>query len=106
MHVFTKFGRVVTCYEGLPPIKSHKSFNMWSHVQNKKHRHSQDAYGHHTCQGGEILRRAPIYKFAWPFNEVVLWDHMTNEMYYVYTSRRPMNTKPGKVQTYRQRLST
>ena len=38
--------------------------------------HYQSAYGHHTWQDGNLPWWALAYKVTWPFNHVVLWDHM------------------------------
>ena len=45
--------------------------------------HFHNAFGHQTCQGGDIL--------------------LINLIYYISTCRRPMDTKLGKVLTYRER---
>ena len=58
----TKFGLVVTFYEGLPFINSHY----------------QSAYGHQIWQDGYMPGVAPAHKVIQPFRHVVLPDHMKN----------------------------
>ena len=57
----------------------------------------QNAYGHQTCQGGDI---PPIY-----LHDIsgVLWVHLTNKIH-IPTCRRPASTKLDKVLTYCERL--
>ena len=40
----------------------------------------------------------------WPFNHVVLWGHMTNEIYRISICRRPMTTQLDNVLSYHERL--
>ena len=50
-----KHDNVVTYCEGLTPIKPHNPLNMLSHDKLKTlNSHYHNAYGHHTCQGGNI----------------------------------------------------
>ena len=66
-------------HEELPLIKSHNLLNMWPRdfmwqiedIEN-------NAHDHQTCQCGDIEWGAPIYKFTWPLNKVVLWGQVTN----------------------------
>ena len=75
----TKHGKVVTHREGLPPIISYfNPWNMRSHDKLKTYLRFYNACGHKTYQGGDILQEAPTYKFAWPLNEVVMVDNVTN----------------------------
>ena len=37
----------------------------------------QNAYGRQTFQGGGMLRRALIHKYAWHFNRMDFWGHVT-----------------------------
>ena len=48
------------------------------HVTNLEqlYLHYHYAYGHKTYQGGDIRQRAPIHKFTWSLNEVVMWGHI------------------------------
>ena len=52
----------------------------------------------------KLTRGAPAQKIAWRFEEVVMWNHVTNSIHYISTCRRPMGTKLSKVLTYRERL--
>lgn len=45
---------------------------------------------------------APTYKVAWFFNHVILWGHITNLTFYIFTYTRPLATKYGKMVTYRE----
>ena len=38
----------------------------------------QNAYGHQTLQGGEMLRAALTHKYVRYLNGVALWGHVTN----------------------------
>ena len=40
-------------------------------------------------QGDDLPWGAPLHKVTSPFSHVVLWDHVTNQNYYVSTSRMP-----------------
>ena len=60
---------------GLPSIKPHNSLNLWLQevawqINIKLYCHN--AYGHQTCQRGDIPGGVPIHKFGWPFSHVVL----------------------------------
>ena len=58
----------------------------------------QNAYGHQTLQGGDMLRGALTHKYAWHLNGVVLWGHVTNKIH-ISTCRRYIDTLLGKVLT-------
>ena len=58
----------------------------------------QNAYGHQTFQGGDMLQGALTHKYAWHHSGVVLLRHMTNKIY-ISTCRRYINTSLGKVLT-------
>ena len=58
----------------------------------------QNAYGHQTFQGGDMLQGALTHEYAWHLNGVVLWGHMTNKIH-ISTCRRCIDTTLGKVQT-------
>ena len=74
---------------------------MWSHDKLKTmYLHYHNAYWYYTCQRVDILWGAPTHKFAWHLNEVVLWAHVANQIYYISTCRRTMETKLGKVLSY------
>ena len=58
----TKYGMMETYFDWL------KLLNLHYHI----------AYGHQTWQDGNLPWWARAYKVAWPFDHVVLLDHMTN----------------------------
>ena len=58
----------------------------------------QNAYGHQTFQGGDMLRGALTNKYAWLLNGVVLWGHVRNKIH-ISTGRRFIDTTLGKVLT-------
>ena len=61
-----------------------------------------DANCHQTCQSGDIPRGASTKKFEWSLNEVVFWSNLANWIHSISTYRRPMDTKLGKLLTYRE----
>ena len=56
-------------------------------------------YGHQIWQGGHIQWGAPNDKVTWPFDHVVLWDHVTNQKHFS-TTTVPKATKLGKMINY------
>ena len=74
----TKQVKMVTYRKGLSPIKSHNSLNRFlrevSHIKYRYH----NAYGHQTCQGGDILLGTPTHDVTWTFNYAVFRGHVTN----------------------------
>ena len=58
----------------------------------------QNAYGHQTFQGGDMLRVALTHKYTWHLNGVVLWGHVTNEIH-ISTCRRCINNTLGNMMT-------
>ena len=59
--------------------------------------HYQNAYDHQTFQGGDMLQGALTHIYAWHLNGVVLWGHMTNEIWCI--NSRLVNTTLGQVLT-------
>ena len=41
----------------------------------------QNAYGHQTLQGGDMIQGALTHKYAWHLNGVVFWGHVTKKKY-------------------------
>ena len=77
----SKHDKVVILSEGVSPMNSHNPLNMWSGGscdKLKTYLHYHNAYDHKTYQGGDIQRGSSTHKFAWPFNEVVMWGHVAN----------------------------
>lgn len=52
----------------------------------------------------DIQWGAAFHSVTWSFNHVVLWGHMTNNIRYISSCRRTVNTKLGKVVIYREKL--
>ena len=76
----TKIGRVVTCHEVVPPLKSHDPLIVWSckitDDLKPLYLHYHIAYGYQTWQGGSMQWGALTHKFTLSFNHVVLWGHL------------------------------
>ena len=56
-----------------------------------------NASGHQTWQGGDITWRASTQNVAWSLNHMVLWDHVTYYILYIFTWTCPMATKHGNL---------
>lgn len=50
-----------------------------------------------VAQWWYAMIRAPTHKTTWPFNDVVLWDHMTNYNHYIPTTTMHVATKLDQV---------
>ena len=96
----TKLRRVVTYLDGLLSMKSHDPWITWfcEITWQTKVLTSPPL----QCWWLPNLAGwwAPAYKVAWPFDHVVLRDHVTNWNDYISTIRVPMPTKLGKIVTY------
>ena len=66
--IVIKHGEVVVYREGLLPINSSNPLNMQLRDKLKTYPHCQNAYGHQTCQGGDIVRGASTRKFTRSLN--------------------------------------
>ena len=55
----------------------------------------QSGYDNQIWQDGNLPKWAPTHKVTWPFDHVVLPDHMTNWNHYISTIAVPMATKLG-----------
>ena len=90
-----KHCKVVTCHEGLPPINPNTPFNTLSRdVMRQIKNISQLQKCYETWHGGGIQWGFSTLKVTWSFNHV---DHVTNQIRYICTCRRPMGTKLNKV---------
>ena len=56
----------------------------------------QNAYGHQTFQGGDMLWGALTHIYTWHLNGMVLWGHVTNAID-ISTYRRYIDTTVGKM---------
>lgn len=73
-----------------------------------------NAYGHQTCQGGDILLGASSHKFIWSLSYVILSGHVTNWIRCISICRRPKTRHetrqshdlPWKAPSYGLRLFT
>ena len=61
---------------------------------------NQSAYSHQTLQDGNLPWWAPANKVTWPYDNVILQDHMANLNHYISTIRAPMAIKLGRMVTY------
>lgn len=93
----TKDGKVMTQCERLPPINSNNLLNLCSQEITWQIKHtvsplSQDSWPQ-DLSGGVIPQGAPAHNFAWTLNGLVLQSHVINWIRYIFTCRRPMDTK-------------
>ena len=58
--------------------------------------HYQSAFDYQTCQDGNLPSSACVYKITWPFDQVVLYDHVTNWNCFISTTTEPMATNLAK----------
>ena len=101
----TKLGRVVTYLEGLFSIKSYKAFITWPRDKTKSIVSLlTEQLWPPNLAGWLVTLTAPTHKVTWPFDHVVLQDHMTNWNYYIFTTTVPMAAKPGRMVTYLKEL--
>ena len=96
---------MVAHHDWLLPIDSHNPLNMcsWEVMSEILFIYHHNAYGRKTYQCSVVTQGTPTHTFICPFNEVIMWGHMTNWVHYISTSRGTMNTKLGKVLTYSER---
>ena len=94
---------MITCLDGLLPLKSHDPFLItWSCKitwQKPLYLHYHCVYCHQTWQDGDIHWQAPNHKVTQSFDHVVLQGHGTNKNLYISTTV-PMATGLGRVMTY------
>ena len=88
-----KHGKVVTYHDGLPPTNSHESLKRWSRDKLKTYLHYQNAYGHLTCQGGDILQRAPPENSKKP--SIWSWEIKLNILYLHLQKNHGLQTRQG-----------
>ena len=80
---------------GAGDFNKSRSCDKW-----KPYLHNQSAYGYQTFQDGNVPWLAPALKVTWPFDHVVLGDHVRNWNHYISTTTMPMTTRVGRVVTY------
>ena len=83
------------------------SEGMWNlalQPLKKLYLHFHIAYGHQTWQSGNLSYRAANNKVTWPFDHVVLQDHVT-DLKHIPTTRVPMVIKLGRIVTYSCRVT-
>ena len=78
-----KLGRLVTNLKGLLQIITINTLVTWSckiTCQTKTiiSPLPQNPCGHNTSQDGDLPWADTKQKVTWPYNRMVLWDHMTN----------------------------
>ena len=66
--------------------------------------HYGSAYGHNTWQDCDYSWRIPIRKFTQRSDNIVLQSHVTNENYYMSTTRVPVATKRDRMVAHIDRL--
>ena len=57
-------------------------------------------YGHKIRHDGDLTWVLLTNKVQWPYNHVVLWDHVTNEKHFISTTKMLMATIRGRMMTY------
>ena len=57
-------------------------------------------YGQKTCRNGDLTWLIFTHKVKWPYNHVVLQDHVTNEKRYISSTTMPMTTTLGRMMAY------
>ena len=99
--VATKFDRIITCLDGLIPIKA---MTLWSHGLARSrdrlkalHFLYYSACDHQTWHGGDLPWGASIIIVTWLFNHVVWLDHVTSWKYYISITTTTMTTILDKV---------
>ena len=74
--------RMMTYLEGLLTINSFRALITWSCKVTDKRKSlylpCQSAYGHQTWQDNNVPWLALFYNVTWPFDHVVVGDHVTN----------------------------
>ena len=99
--IATKLDRMVTKLEGFLPT-SFGPLITWSWEiawQTKTiYLHYHNAYGQKAWQDGVLPWATSTHKVTWPYNHVVLQDHVTNWKHIFSTMS--MATKPGRIVTY------
>ena len=83
-------GMMLTYLLWLLPMKSHDHIITFYIPYHK-------VYGYQTWEEGDLLWEPSNHKVTQSFKHVMMWDHVINQKYYVYTSTMSMPTKPGRV---------
>ena len=85
--------------------------NLWLHGYAKSrdklkplYLHNHSAYGHQIWQYGDSLWETLIDKVTWPFDFVVLQDHVKSLNHYISSSVATMATTFGRMVTYFESL--
>ena len=107
MLMVTKFGRMVTYYNVLPPIMSHDTSITWPREFTRQIKCviSSFALGQWTPTMTRwwLIVRA-FHRKSQMTPCVATWDHVTNQIGYISICSRPMTNNLGKVVTYCQRV--
>ena len=84
MTVATKFGRMMTCLDGLLPMK------RYDHLFNKLkplYLYYHSVYCHQPCKDGDLPWGATNHKIIWCSHHVVWQGHAANENHYISNTR-------------------
>ena len=79
----------VSTHNVIPPLSLARSRNKLKPL----YLHYHNIYGHKTRQCDELLWLPFTHKVKWPYNDLVLWDHMTNKKYCVLHYRNGFGLK-------------
>ena len=79
----------VSTHNVIPPLSLARSRNKLKPL----YLHYHNIYGHKTRQCDELLWLPFTHKFKWPYNHLVLWDHMTNKKYCILHYRNGFGLK-------------
>ena len=91
----TKLVRMLTYLDDLLPIKSHDPLIMWSCKIPWQTKIILSSLSY--CLWPPNVTS---HKLTWSFDYVVLWDRVTTENCYIFTTTAPMTTKLGKLVTF------
>ena len=107
MAMATKRGRRVTYHEGLPPIKSLEPLITWFGRSRDKIKTSPLplCLWPPNLVAGDLPRRTPSHIVTWCFDQVISWDHVSNQNHYVSATAVLIAIKLGKTVSYFEQLS-
>ena len=95
---------MVTYFEGLLSIKLLDPLAVWSSKITSQTKSIipplQQCLSPPNLTGWWLTLRGSYYQVTWPFNIVLLRDHVTNLNHYISTTTIPGATKPNRMVTY------
>ena len=79
-------------------------FNVMRQIENV-YLHCQNVNGHQTWNGSDLPWGFSSHKFKWPFDHMVLQDHVINNSNYISTNKLPKASKFGRMVDSIEQLS-